>query len=66
MSNYKLIMFKKFVSSFTVKLCKELFFQLNLILNVYVRRLIVMGTVGNFLETKLYNQYSQLEQSQHA
>ena len=52
MSKYRLIRLKRFSSLFTVKLCNELFFQLHLILHVYVRRFDVIDTVENFLETK--------------
>ena len=52
MSNYTLIRLKRFVSSFTVKLCNELFFQLHLILHAYVRIFNVMCTVEFFFRTK--------------
>jgi len=50
MSNYRLIRLKRFFSSFTVKLCNELFFQLHLMLHVYVQRfdMMIIGTLAIF------------------
>ena len=50
--NYGLIRLKIFVSSFIVKLCNQLFFQLHLILHAYIRRFDVISTVRKILGTK--------------
>ena len=52
-SNYILIIFKRFVSAFTVKLCNEFFFQLHLIFHAYISKFAMIGTVDFFLKLNM-------------
>ena len=53
MSNHGLIRLKRFISSFTAKLCNWLFFKLHLILHACVQKFDVTGNLENFWELNM-------------